>query len=82
MSVHLLSAADVQAAIRQLVENPNFRAANRHLSAMEARAILGGQWPQKPVFTPYASTHHGYSQSKLNVHAPKSSRLKLSLENS
>jgi hypothetical protein len=65
MAVESLSAAQLSAAIRQLVSSPGFGPANPHLSLAEISAIPNGTWPQKPVFTPYAITHHGYSQSKI-----------------
>ena len=64
MSVENLSADDVSAALRQIISAPAFRPRNPHLSATEVAAILRGQWPNKPVFTPYAFTHHGYSQGR------------------
>ena len=65
MSVHDLSAAQLRAAILQLVSSPGFGPNNPQLSAAETAAIRTGVWPaKKPVFTPYAITHHGYSQSK------------------
>jgi hypothetical protein len=66
MSVSRLSAADLSAAVRQLTAAPGFGPANPHLSAAEVAAIATGVWPAGPVFTPYAITHHGYSQSKNN----------------
>jgi hypothetical protein len=65
MSVQSLSAGAVASAVRQIVNAPNFRSANSHLSAAEVDAIVTRQWPLKPVFTPYAITHHGYSQSQF-----------------
>jgi len=65
MSVENLSAEQLRAAIRRLLSSPGFGPANAHLSAAEISAIPNGTWPPKPVFTPYAITHHGYSQSKL-----------------
>jgi hypothetical protein len=64
MSVNTLGPAALAAALRQIVNAPGFAAANPHLSAATAAAITLGQWPNTPVFTPYAITHHGYSQSK------------------
>jgi hypothetical protein len=63
MSVGNLSPAQLRAAMQQLVSSPGFGLANHHLSAAEISAIPNGTWPQRPVFTPYAITHHGYSQS-------------------
>jgi len=62
MSVSSLSDADLASAIRQIVAAPGFAPANPHLSVAQRQAIASGQWPNEPVFTPYAVTHHGYSQ--------------------
>jgi hypothetical protein len=68
MSVFNLSIQDLQNAVRQLVATPGFRPANTHLTATEINSIGAGVWPvDKPVFTPYACTHHGYSQSKTSL---------------
>lgn len=64
MSVSGLSAQQLSAAVAQLVSSPGFGPANPHLTAAEVAAIAAGAWPDGPVFTPYAITHHGYSQSK------------------
>lgn len=64
MSVQGLSAQQLRAAIHQILSSPGFGPANPHLSAAEIAAIDHGTWPAKPVFTPYAITHHDYSQSK------------------
>lgn len=65
MAVHSLSPAARSAAIKQVVDSAGFGPANPHLSAAATIAITNGQWPNEPVFTPYAITHHGYSQSKF-----------------
>lgn len=65
MAVESLSRAALDAALVQLTASEGFRPANRHLSAAQIAGIAVGQWPNVPVFTPYANTHHGYSQSKV-----------------
>jgi len=66
MSVESLTAAQLHAAVAQITSAPNFAAANPHLSALEIVNIRQSVWPrQKPVFTPYAVTHSGYSQIRF-----------------
>jgi len=64
MSVNNLSAPVLRASLGQIVDAPGFVAANPHLSAQQRAGIRQNNWPACPVFTPYAITHHGYSQSK------------------
>lgn len=68
MAVERLPRPVLDAALQQIVSAPGFRPANPHLSAQQVAAIARGQWPQEPVFTPYANTHHGYSQSQSPQH--------------
>ncbi len=63
MAVETLARAELEAALRQITSSAGFRPANQHLSGQQIAAIALGQWPNVPVFTPYAITHHGYSQS-------------------
>lgn len=65
MSVQLLSPADLTGALRQLISNTNFIFINPHLTPQEINNIPSGRWPATPVFSPYATTHDGYSQSKF-----------------
>jgi len=69
MSVHTLSAPVLRASLGQIVDAPGFAAANPHLSAQQTAGIRHNNWPACPVFTPYAITHHGYSQSKIQLFA-------------
>ena len=64
MSVELLSAASLAAAVRQMLAAPGFAGANPHLAPADRAAITAGVWPDVPVFSPYAITHNGYSQSQ------------------
>ena len=68
MSVQALSEAQLGACLAQMVSNANFRDANPHLTGAQIRDIGRGVWPATPVFSPYAATHHGYSQSKSHHH--------------
>jgi len=68
MSVEKLSTEEISAALRQIMSAPAFQQNNPGLSPAEISAILNGIWPSSPVFTPYAYTHHGYSQSKHTDH--------------
>src|SRR2546421_6752880 len=68
MAVESLSTEEISAALRQIVSAPAFRQNNPGLSPAEISAILNGVWPSSPVFTPYAHTHHGYSQKYTDYH--------------
>jgi hypothetical protein len=66
MSVQALSAEQARVIQAQIFCNSNFRTANSHLTPAELTALLTRTvWPDKPVFSPYARTHHGYSQGKF-----------------
>lgn len=72
MSIASLSAADLEDAIHRLVKHKNFDLRNQHLSRDQRSRLLASppDWPHRPVFSPYAMTHHGYSQSTvLLVHS-------------
>jgi hypothetical protein len=64
MSVLRLSPAEILEAVYQIFTNPTFRTANTHLTEAELVGIfsLPPQWPASPVFSPFATTHDGYSQ--------------------
>jgi hypothetical protein len=69
MSVANLSAADLALAVDQIVRSPAFAGRNLHLSAAELAALRQNPplWPIVPVFSPYAITHDGYSQSESTL---------------
>lgn len=66
MSVLELSPEQLILGLVQLTTSPKFFGNNSHLTPEELAGMLLDPplWPTKPVFTPYALTHHGYSQSK------------------
>lgn len=56
----------------QIFASQNFWTVNSHIPVDERAGVLNnvlyrGQWPDKPIFSPYAKTHDGYSQGK-NTH--------------
>jgi hypothetical protein len=65
-NVDQLNDADAMLAVRQILNNPNFNAANPHLDDNELAWLRDDLiWPENtPVFSPYAITHNGYSQSR------------------
>ena len=69
MSVNQLSEQQKLAAVKQLVNSATFKAANPHLSSDQLKRLQDSlDWPsQKPVYSPYAKTHDGYSQSKSKI---------------
>lgn len=65
MSVQSLTAVQVQAAVYQILDTPKFRPLNPHLTAAEIAGIRAGVWPLlKPVFSPYANNHDGYTSGE------------------
>lgn len=64
MSVESLSQVQCWEAVSQMATSRRFRENNMHLSELENAALLEAppRWPNKPVFSPYAPTHDGYSQ--------------------
>jgi hypothetical protein len=56
MAIESLNQAQLTAAMQQLLSTPNFSTANPHLDAANKAAVSAGQWPNRPVFTPYALT--------------------------
>lgn len=65
MSVDSLGPQDIEDAIHRLAAHKNFERANPHLTLAHRMGILASPpvWPRCPVFSPYAATHHGYTQS-------------------
>ena len=56
------------AAIQQTVSSPGFDAKGPHLASVEERGLRRKpvEWPEKPVFSPYATTHDHCSQTNLS----------------
>lgn len=69
MSVSALPTNALTQAVHQLICAPDFIANNAHLSPAERLALhrVPPVWPACPVFSPYASTHDGYSQSQAKT---------------
>jgi hypothetical protein len=71
VQLNMLSRAQLNQAVQQIIDSRHFWARNSHIQITErarVRAeIIQGQWPDFPVFSPYAATHDGYSQSKFTV---------------
>lgn len=65
--VNTLSLAQCHQALLQLFASPRFREFNPHLSLPELRDLrqLPIVWPEKPVFSPYDTTHDHYSQVRF-----------------
>lgn len=61
-----LTNAELRAAVTQMFDNTEFRRRNRHLTTNELRGLRQNprQWPVKPVFHPYVTSHDGYGQGK------------------
>ncbi len=63
-----MSRAQLTQAVRQVLDSKNFWDRNHHVPVNQRQAvrgnILNGNWPNYPIFSPYAATHDGYSQSK------------------
>jgi hypothetical protein len=67
VSLYSLTPNQVREACRQIFQNARFDQVNHHLTNAELQALKGAQmqWPQtKPVFSPFADVHDGYSQSE------------------
>lgn len=64
MSVEILPLEVLQLALSRLVRSSRFLEKNGHLSSDELTGLLSSLiiWPKSPVFSPYATTHDGYSQ--------------------
>ena len=71
MAVESLSPAELHAGIRQLISAPQFAIRNPHLGEDDMAGLLSNPliWPTSPVFSPYATTHHGYSQTRCPCHS-------------
>jgi len=54
-------------ALAQMFNSNNFRSCNPHLNLHEIQGLHQNpiQWPEKPVFSPYAPTHGPYSQVRF-----------------
>jgi len=63
-----LAPSALTTAVKQILDNDNFWKVNAHVEVSARRQvtqrILQGNWPDFPVFSPYAKTHDGYSQGK------------------
>ena len=69
MSVNTLSVQDCIFAVHQAINSPNFTPQNPHLTLAEAALLRQNPpvWPiNKPVFSPYITTHDNYSQIRYN----------------
>jgi len=64
MSILRLSSTEVLEAVHQIFISRGFHIANAHLTEAELEQIysLPPQWPASPVYSPFATTHDGYSQ--------------------
>lgn len=67
MSVSLLSHQECIDAVTVMCNSGTFRSSNPHLSEQQIFNIKRNQWPNLPVYSPYAITHDGYSQITLRV---------------
>lgn len=66
-----MSAAQYRAARVQITSSPGFWRRNDHIPLAARQGIIMGiinnQWPQAPIFSPYAYTHDYYSKSKSQL---------------
>ena len=56
-------------AVAQILNSDKFWTVNSHIlvpqrAAIKDNILRTGTWPAVPVFSPYAKTHDGYSQSE------------------
>ena len=67
-NVNNLSLRECHLALQQCFSGTQFRQNNPHLNHHEIRSLQSDpiSWPVKPVFSPYAQTHDGYSQIRFN----------------
>ena len=67
MSVRDLTAAQCIQAVHQCINSRDFRHHNPHLTPVDLQLLTSTPpiWPGKPVFSPYAMTHDGYSQIRF-----------------
>jgi len=67
---------EITEAVRQIFNNSRFWAANDHIpfrarAQLTNRILQNQDWPEDiPIFSPYAPTHDGYSQSKFQLSTP------------
>jgi hypothetical protein len=59
-------------AVSQIFDSQKFWKVNSHVPEAERaqvrrNAVQHRQWPPYPLFSPYAPTHDGYSQSKSHL---------------
>ncbi|KFY78003.1 hypothetical protein V498_09204 [Pseudogymnoascus sp. VKM F-4517 (FW-2822)] len=56
-------------AVTQVVRNPEFWDKNEHIlvemRSQTEKDIINGKWGSAPIFSPYATTHHGCSQVRF-----------------
>jgi hypothetical protein len=60
---------ELSQAIGQIFDNRHFWTVNAHVpvadrAQVRRNIIQNRQWPSYPLFSPYASTHDGYSQGE------------------
>ncbi|KAF3160237.1 hypothetical protein TWF788_003192 [Orbilia oligospora] len=69
MPKQTFTASQLYGAVKQIFDAPNFEITNPHLTEEEvANLRLNINWPNKPVYSPYATTKaKGYSQIR-SVH--------------
>jgi hypothetical protein len=65
-----LTKKELTESVQQILDSTEFWANNGHIPA-EMRSqtredILQGKWGPAPIFSPYATTHDGYSQGASN----------------
>lgn len=65
--VNALTLLEIFGAMQQCFVSGEFLQKNRHLSQQELQGLRSDpiQWPLKPVFSPYATTHDHYSQIRV-----------------
>jgi hypothetical protein len=66
------SLQQLSQAVGQIVSADKFWLANSHVPVAERARVRQNviehrQWPDYPLFSPYAKTHDGYSQSKFTI---------------
>jgi hypothetical protein len=68
MSLSRLTQTECIRAVHQCINSKDFRQHNPHLTPNELHQLNATIpiWPAKPVFSPYATTHDGYSQIRFN----------------
>lgn len=66
------SFVQLSQAVGQIFDSPKFWTVNSHVPFAQRwqvrnNAVRNRQWPSYPLFSPYAATHDGYSQSKSTI---------------